>query len=102
MSIWYVLGIGATGWLLSGVLGWFWSTAAATLLSFALMYWRLVVKGEGAPQEKPGLYAVSLRLDAPALARLNDLCDAMELSREEVVAKALAALPLEEQESGLA
>jgi len=95
-SLWYVAGLLALGWALQAVGGWWISTIAVTALSFGLMYWRLVLKGESAPPEKPGLYTVTVALDAASLSRLNDLMDATDASRDEVVARALAALPLEE------
>jgi len=95
-SLWYVAGLLVLGWALQAVGGWWISTLCVTGLSFGLMYWRLVLKGEGARPEKPGLYTVTVALDAAMLARLNDLMDSTDASRDEVVARALAALPLEE------
>lgn len=99
-SLWYVAGLLTLGWALQAAGGWWTSTLAVTALSFGLMYWRLVLKGEGAPPEKPALYPVTVALDAAMLARLNDLMDATDASRDVVVARALAALPLEEENGG--
>lgn len=76
--------------------GWWASTLVVTPLSFGLMYWRLVVRGEGAPPELPELFALNLAVDAATLARLNDLTAASNETRDAVVSRALAGLPLED------
>lgn len=95
-SLWYAAGLLALGAGLTVASGWWVSTLVLTPLSFGLMYWRLVMRGEGAPPEKPELFPLTVTLDAPTLARLNDLMDAAGTTRDAVVARAIAAMPMEE------
>ena len=94
-SLWYVAGLAFLGFVAQGFLGTVYAGVLTSVVSFGLMYQRLVIRRESDAPATPTRHTLTLMLESTALARLHDLCDAMDLSRDEVVARALEALPLE-------
>lgn len=92
-SLWYVGGLIVLGKVLQDLVGITYSMVGVAVVSFGLMYWRLVVKREQEQEKAAPRLSVTLDLDAETQTRLNGLAASLGVSRAEVVRRALEFLP---------